>query len=169
MINLSKNQTEIISNLVNEFTKINEAYRPDASSNPLLNIANAYDSAKSKEMLDRANIEARNKASREDNRERCEEDANDLQCLLNELDKGLFVKVEHSNPHSYIYIQNGSWTGPVIKYELPTLGRESYKYLENIDRLGCTIVMYGGYAFHDIVEVMNDNDFKEDFEKLLNR
>jgi hypothetical protein len=169
MENLSKKQNEIISNLVNEFTKINETHRPSESSNPLLKIANAYDSAKNKEVIDRASIEARNKGAREENRGRCEEDADDLQCLLNELDKGLFVKVEHSNPHSYIYIQKENWTGPVIKYELPTLGREKYAYLEPIDRLGCTIVMYGGYAFHDIVEVITDNDFKEDFEKLLNR
>ena len=169
MINLSKNQNKIISNLVNEFTKINEAYRPDSSSNPLLNIANDYDSSKSKEMLDRASIEARNKVAREDNRERCEEDANDLQCLLNELDKGLFVKVEHSNPHSYIYIKSENWTGPVIKYELPTLSRETYNYLENIDVLGWTIVMFGGYMFHDIVDVMNSENFKSKFIELLNR
>jgi hypothetical protein len=169
MEKLTTKQNEIISNLVTEFTKINEAHRPATSSNPLLNIANAYDSVKNKEVIDRASIEARNKGAREDNRERCEDDANDLQCLLNELDKGLFVKVEHSNPHSYIYIQSERWTGPVIKYELPTLSRESYKYLENIDVLGSTIIMFDGYAFHDIIEVMTDNDFKEDFEKLLNK
>lgn len=169
MKNLTTKQNEIISNLVTEFTKINESHQPATSSNPLLNIANAYDSVKNKEVIDRASIEARNKGAREENRGRCEEDADDLQCLLNELDKGLFVKVEHSNPHSYIYIQSKHWTGPVIKYELPTLSRETYNYLENIDVLGRTVMMFDGYAFHDIVEVMNDEDFKSKFIELLNR
>ncbi len=169
MKNLTPKQNEIISNLVNEFTKINEVHKVETSSNPLLNIANAYDSAKNKEMLDRASIEARNKASREANRGRCEEDADDLQCLLNELNKGLFVRVEHSNPHSYLCIQSEQWRGPLIKYELPTLSRETYNYLENIDVLGSTVMMFDGYAFQDIVEVMNDEDFKSKFIELLNR
>jgi len=169
MKDLTPKQNEIISNLVNEFTKINEAHKVKTSSNPLLNIANEFDLVKNKEVIDRESIEVRNKVAMKDNRERCKDDANYLQCLLNELDKGLSLEVEYSNPHSYICIKSERWRGPFIKYELPTLSRETYNYLENIDVLGSTIIMFDGYAFHDIVEVMNDEDFKSKFIELLNR
>ena len=169
MINLSKKQNEIITNLVAEFTKINEAHSVTPSSNPLLNIANDLELAKNKEIVDRASIEALNKVSIADNRGRCEEDADDLQCLLNELGRGLFVKVEHSHRNSYIYIKSEKWTGPVIKYELPILGQEIYKYLPNIEKLGGTTIMYKGYVWHDYLEIIHDDEFRNEFIELLNR
>lgn len=169
MENLTQKQNEIISNLVAEFTKINESNSVTPSSNPLLNIANDFDSAKNKEIVDRASIEARNNVAVAENRGRCEEDADDLQCLLNELDKGLFVKVEHSHRNSYIYIKSEKWTGPVIKYELPILGQEIYKYLPNIEKLGGTTIMYKGYAWHDYLEIIHDDEFRTEFIELLNR
>ena len=169
MENLTPKQNEIISNLVNEFTKINESNRVTPSSNPLLNLANDFDSAKKKEVIDRASIEAQNKVKIADNKERCEEDADELQCLLNELDRGLFVKVEHSHRNSYIYIQSENWTGPVIKYELPILGQETYKHLPNIEKLGGTTIMYKGYAWHDYLEIIHDDEFRNEFIELLNK
>lgn len=168
MENLTQKQNEIISNLVNEFTKINESNSVTPSSNPLLNIANDFDSAKNKEVIDRASIEALNKVAIADNRERCEEDADEIQCLLNELDKGLNVMVEHGQ-HSYIYIKKDDWRGPQIRYELPIVGCEKYTYLPSIDRLGGTTIMYKGYAWHDYLEIIHDDEFRTEFIELLNR
>lgn len=169
MENLTPKQNEIISNLVNEFTKINESNNVTPSSNPLLNIANDFDTAKRKEVIDRASIEARNKVAIADNRERCDEDADEIQCLLNELDKGLFVKVEHSHRNSYIYIQSEKCRGLVIRYELPILGQETYKYLDNIEKLGGTTIIFNGYVWHDYLEIIQDDEFRTEFTKLLNR
>jgi hypothetical protein len=155
--------------LVNEFTKINEAHKVETSLNPLLNIANEFNLVKNKEVMDRASIEARNKVAIEDNMCRCEEDADYLRFLLQSVGKNIKVEIKHSNPNSYIFIGTDDWHGPTIKYELPTLSRETYNYLENIDVLGSTNIMFDGYSFHDIVEVINDVDFKSAFTKLLNR
>ena len=169
MKNLTLKQNEIISNLVAEFTKINESHCVKSSSNPLLNIANEFDSAKNKDIIDRASIEAKNKSLIKDNQEICELDAYDIKCLLDELGKGLKVRVEHSASNSYIYIKSDKWSGPIIKYTLPILGRESYKYLDSINVLGSTAVFYGGYAYHNYIDVLNSKDFKDDFIELLNR
>lgn len=169
MKNLTLKQNEIISNLVAEFTKINDSNCVKTSSNPLLIIANDLDSAKNKEAIDRASIEARNKVAVAENRGRCEQDANELQCLLNELDKGLFVKVEHSDRNSYIRIQMDGWIGPIIKYELPNVGFDTYKYIKSINILGGTQVLFGGYQYHDYLEVLHSDDFRNEFIDLLNR
>lgn len=170
MENLTQKQNEIISNLVAEFTKINDSHCVKLSSNPLLNIANDFDSAKNKELIDRASIDARNRAKIRENQAQCEEDAYELKLLLDELNKGLSVKVTHSNTYSSITIKTESWFGPSIYYSLPIEGCEKYTYLDGINILGCTkITDCNGRVYHDYLEVLHDDGFRAKFIELLNR
>lgn len=168
MINLTKNQNQIISNLVAEFAKINQVQRND-SNNPLLGYANELDKKKVEEMQNFNLIEAQNNALSKALKEKMYSDADYLQGLINEVGKGLRIETEFNYNSGYISIRTDNLRMPSVFYKIGVDEFVRNTYIESIYKLGKSKITFEGEEYYDINEVINSGDFSKEFTKLLNR
>ena len=168
MQNLTKKQMEIIEDLKDQFSQINEC-RKASNANPLLAYANEMESIKRAENAERATIVARNNAIMFSYNERVEADFDYLNELLSEIDSNIEIEIESFVARSKwikISYQNISLH---IHYTVHYHEEKNYKYAKDTYVIDTTKLSYRGVEYQNIREVIESDDFSASFKQLLNR
>lgn len=167
MQNLTQKQIQIIEDLKDQFSQINEC-REVSNANPLLAYANELESIKRTENAERATIIARNYSQLISNDERVESDFNYIKGLLSEIDDNIEVELQSHHHHQIIKISYQNielYFNYMVKYGQAT----DYKYATNTYVIDSIELSYKGISYQNIREVIESDDFSRGFKQLLNR